>query len=199
MVSFFLSPFFLLLFPFCFIATKKVEKNQRRRSECYRCKCMRRIRNRKPCNTCPRARAGLHAKCGRCAIMHSAQLHGVAAVVHAGESLERAPNDFPDDLLSVATSCLDLSASLNDRAAPISARHSTVHRQREERILSRRVHTIAAAQRVVVLQRARSRGCSRRAEFSLEGIFTGGSLCTVLYPRAPIDRSRDARGDPGAT
>lgn len=29
------------------------------------------------------------------------------------ESLERAPNDFPDDLLSVATSSLDLSASLS--------------------------------------------------------------------------------------
>lgn len=125
---------------------------------------------------------------------------------HAFCSVGRTRADFPDDLLSVATSCLDLSASLNGRGAPISPRHSPVcaTNTREERILF-----LTRAQ--AVLARACSKGCSRRVEFSLSSlsfppslplslspsrrrIFTGGSLCTVLYPRAAIDRSRRTRG-----
>lgn len=84
---------------------------------------------------------------------------------HAFCSVGRTRADFPDDLLSVATSCLDLSASLNGRGAPISPRHSPVcaTNTREERILF-----LTRAQ--AVLARACSKGCSRRVEFSLSSL-----------------------------
>lgn len=84
------------------------------------------------------------------------------------------------------------------RRADIATTHSPTNTQQEERIL---FLTRARA----VLARACSKGCSRRVEFSLsspplslrftkEDFYAGGSLCTVLYPRAAIDRSRRTRG-----
>lgn len=129
---------------------------------------------------------------------------------HAFCSVGRTRADFPDDLLSVATSCLDLSASLNGRGAPISPRHSPVcaTNTREERILF-----LTRAQ--AVLARACSKGCSRRVEFSLsslsfpppflslsllhEGGFLPADLYAPCFIRVLRSIDRDARGDPGAT
>lgn len=131
---------------------------------------MRGVRNRKDQHVF--ARAGcMYSQPVRNHAFCSVARRGVAAV-HAGESLERAPNDFPDDLLSVATSCLDLSASLNrglGRGAPISARHGRARRSRGKNPFPTRAR-----------RRRRARGCSRRAEFSPGGFLPGGSLCTAV-------------------
>lgn len=148
----------------------------------YGCKC---IRNRKPGNnTCPRGMVRNHAFC----------------------SVGRTRADFPDDLLSVATSCLDLSASLNGRGAPISPRHSPTN--------ERGKNPFPDACTQAVLARACSKGCSRLVEFSLsspslppslslsvfrEGRFLPADLYAPCFIRVLRSIDRDARGDPGAT